>query len=43
MEIISFRSPVFAKRYKDVVFELEISVNPNVANTKTQKNMAIDL
>ena len=36
MEIISFRSPVFVKRYEDVVFELE-TVNPNVANTKTKK------
>ena len=37
MEILSFRSPVFVKRYEDLVFELETSVNPNVANTKTQK------
>ena len=43
MEILSFRSPVFVKRYEDLVFELETSVNPNVANTKTQKKMVIDL
>ena len=36
-EVINFRSPVFGKRYEDVVFELETSVNPNVANTKTKK------
>ena len=42
-EVINFRSPVFVKRYEDVVFELETSVNPNVANTETQKKMVIDL
>ena len=42
-EIINFRSLVLVKRYEDVVFELETSVNPNVANTETHKKMVIDL
>ena len=42
-EVINFRSPVLVKRYEDVVFELETSVNPNVANTETHKKMVIDL